>query len=76
MLELRVIVALGVREFDFEEAYAEVSGEGEGMVVVQQHGEMEGRDGKRLTIEGHRCYQVLKGSAKPKGGLPGRVRCR
>lgn len=27
-------------------------------------------------VEGHRCYQVLKGSAKPKSGLPGVVRRR
>ncbi|ERF70131.1 hypothetical protein EPUS_00318 [Endocarpon pusillum Z07020] len=57
MIEVRVILALTVREFDFEAVYPEL------------------RD-PREVIEGHRCYQVLKGSAKPKGGLPGRVTVR
>lgn len=57
MIEIRVILALTVREFDFEAVYPEL------------------RDPREL-IEGHRCYQILKGSAKPKDGLPGRVTVR
>jgi cytochrome P450 len=61
MMEIKVIVALTVREFDFEAVYSAREGkEGEG----------------EMAIEGHRCYQVLKGSAKPKWGLPGVVRMR
>ncbi len=57
MIEVRVILALAVREFDFQAVYPEL------------------RD-PREVVEGHRCYQILKGSAKPKDGLPGRVEVR
>jgi len=63
MIEIRVIIALTVGEFDFEAEYPEV-------------GEAEKGKEESYMLEGHRCYQVLKGSAKPKGGLPGRIRLR
>ncbi len=54
MMEIRVVVAVVAREFDFEAVYPDGGAE----------------------VDGHRCYQILKGTAKPKEGLPGKVRRR
>jgi hypothetical protein len=51
-LEIKVVMALTLRDFDFEPAY-----------------EPEAPD-----VDGEKCYQMLFGSAKPKGGVPGRMR--
>jgi cytochrome P450 len=61
MLEIRVIMAMTMRDFDFEAVYPELAA---------------GEKKHLAEIEGHRCYQVLKGSAKPKGGIPGVIRRR
>ncbi|MCJ1379525.1 hypothetical protein MMC17_002626 [Xylographa soralifera] len=61
MLELRIIVALTVREFIVEPSYAE----------------FDRRMGRvSRTFNGERAYQVLCGSAKPVDGMPCRVRMR
>ena len=81
MLETKVILALTVREFDFRCQYPEVKND-DGVVVVGDGSDggvrCESVDEKtpRWTIEGHRCLQVLKGSAKPAEGMPGRVLLR
>ena len=37
-----------------------------------------GEDGhwKGRTVEGHQCWQILRGAAKPRGGMPGRMKLR
>ena len=79
VLESKVIFALTLREFDFEVRYPEVVGK-EGLVFASggdggTRVESVGEKG-RVSVEGHRCVQVLKGSAKPKGGMPGVVKLR
>ena len=77
VLETKVILALTVREFDFAVRFPAVAGWPDGT-------RSDGSDGgvrcesveertPRWTVEGHRCVQVLKGSAKPMGGMPGVV---
>ena len=79
VLETKVILALTVREFDFAVRFPEV--------VLPDGTRSDGSDGgvrcetvdektPRWTVEGHRCAQVLKGSAKPMGGMPGVVLLR
>lgn len=81
VLETKVILALTVREFDFRCQYPEVKND-DGVVVVGDGSDggvrCESVDEKtpRWTVEGHRCLQVLKGSAKPVEGMPGRVLLR
>lgn len=52
MLEIKVVVALTLRDFDFEPAYAKDA----------------------PTIDGEPIYQMLFGSAKPKGNVRGRMK--
>lgn len=54
ILEIKVVMALTLRSFDFEPAYREDA----------------------LHVDGEKCYQMLFGSAKPKDGVPMRVRHR
>ena len=61
MLEIKIIVALTVREFIVDPSYAEFD-------------RRMGRVSK--TVNGERAYQVLFGSAKPADGMPCRVRMR
>jgi hypothetical protein len=85
VLETKVILALSVRQFDFRVQFPEVVLEdkedkgGAGGTVLS-----DGSDGgercesvhekwPRWCVEGHRCLQVLKGSAKPVDGMPGVV---
>ncbi|KAF2672088.1 cytochrome P450 [Microthyrium microscopicum] len=73
MIESRVILALAVRGFDF---VSEIDGvKTETWTPIDTVSEFEdGRPGtERQTIEGHRCYQILRAAAKPKGGMPGRL---
>jgi len=73
MIETRVLLALAIRDFDF---VAEYDGEKcESWTPIETVDEFkDGRSGvKRGTIEGHKCYQVLKGAAKPRDCMPGRV---
>ena len=61
MLETKIIMALTVREFAVQPAYAEFD-------------RSMGRDG--MTLNGERAYQILLGSAKPADAMPCRVRMR
>ena len=61
MIESKVILALTLREFDFEH-------------IPKKQATKEEEESR--SIEGHQCYQVLKGSAKPVDGMPGRVLLR
>jgi cytochrome P450 len=73
MIESRIIMALVVRDFDFVAEYDGVKCESWTAVETVD----EFKDGisgmERRTIEGHRCYQIVKGAAKPLDGLPGRI---
>jgi hypothetical protein len=60
MLELRVVLALTVRRFDFREAYGELDRR------LGRKGEMF----KHCEKLGGRAYQILLTAAKPKDGLP------
>lgn len=67
MIEMKVIVALMLRSFDFKVAY----------------GELDARDekkglklGLRTTPDGERAYQTLIATAKPVDGMPVRVQRR
>jgi cytochrome P450 len=51
-LEIKVVMALTLRDFDFEPAY----------------------EPGAPDVDGEKCYQMLFGSAKPKSGVPGRMR--
>jgi Cytochrome P450 len=50
-LEIKAVMALTLRDFDFRPVYPEGA----------------------PTVDGEPCYQMLFGSAKPKGSVPGRV---
>ncbi|KAF2402988.1 cytochrome P450 [Trichodelitschia bisporula] len=52
VMEVKVVVALCAREFEFEAVWPEGVAD----------------------VDGERCYQMLFGSAKPKGGVPGRMK--
>jgi hypothetical protein len=83
MIESKIILALLIPEFDF---VAEVNG----VVLKEQRGrptisdaKQETKDtGKRQsgvelpTVEGYAIYQMLKGTAKPAYGMPGRIYLR
>jgi cytochrome P450 len=83
MVELRVMVAIVVGAgLEFEAVYPEMPGEKKGKMEGSGEGEEKVESGEGDTgtgkwmVEGHRCYQVLLASAKPKAALPGRVRIR
>jgi len=73
MIESRVTLALLVKDFDFVAEYDGVKCDTWTPIEMVD----EFKDGKpgseRLTIEGHRTYQILKGAAKPRDGMPGRM---
>ena len=58
MLELRIVIALSVREIDFVADYPHLP---------------EGERLERHSVCGDRAYQIFAGTAKPKDGMPGRV---
>ena len=75
MIETKVILAMTLGVFDF---VTEFDGK-----EIKQESSCESVDermpvggGRVKTVEGRRVYQVLKGSAKPAGGMPGRVKVR
>lgn len=68
MVETKVILAMTVGGFGFRSEIGGV-GLGEGVEVSCESVDEKTRE----TVEGRRCYQILKGSAKPVGGMPGRV---
>ncbi|KAK8006023.1 hypothetical protein PG991_012320 [Apiospora marii] len=58
LLEVRIILAMVLREFDFADAYAEF------------HAQKAGGPGE---VRGDRAYQTLFGSSKPNSGYPCKV---
>jgi len=76
MMEAKVALALLVREVDLTPEYGGVKVESWTPVeTVDEYA--DGRPGaQRLTIEGHKPYQVLKGAARPKDGMTGRLSLR
>lgn len=67
MMESKVIVACTVRMFEVRPGYAEWD---------SLRGRGSGEMGKGMEVAGERAYQVLVGSAKPREGMPARVRLR
>ncbi len=74
MLEMKTVLVLTLREFEFESAYGGEMGGGSG-------GEVEGMGKagwRREAPESHggRAYQMIAFGPKPAGGMPMRVRLR
>lgn len=70
LLELRIVLALTIREFDITAAYDEVdklNGDGS---IYDRYG--TARSGPQECY-GERMYQVLMAGAKPSEGMPARV---
>ena len=63
MLEMKIILALTVRQYDVQAAYEDFDAEHQ-------------TKGIQTTPEGERAYQVLFATAKPSNGMPARVRRR
>jgi hypothetical protein len=91
MMEIKVVLALVVREIDFTAEFDGVRIEpalpgtkDEDAEKVLRWKPVETRDEyadgvagtQRMTIEGHRAYQMLQGAARPVGGMPGRLMLR
>ena len=78
MMEAKVVIAMIVREVDFTAEFDGVKiepGDWKGVETRDEYA--DGRPGvERLTIEGHRPYQILFGAARPRGGMSGRLRLR
>jgi cytochrome P450 len=76
MLETRIILALTVREFDFvcefDGTPVKVLRSEETAVELPRRS----KEGGEWTVEGHKPWQILKGTAKPRGGMPGRMSLR
>ena len=73
LIELKVILALTLREFDFKPAYDECGGD-----VLANDGslwakEANFKDGPVQECFGEEAYQVLLAAGKPRDGLPVRV---
>lgn len=62
LLEVKIVLAMVLREFEFKNAYAE-------------HDRLNARKGP-VEVQGDRAYQVLLGSSKPNDGYPCRVTVR
>ena len=83
MMEQRIILALCVREFDFVGVDMEDKEVGEWRpvetateLVEREEKTKRGEKVGRETVEGHVPFQILKGAAKPRGGMRGRVMLR
>jgi len=71
LLEARIILALTIRTFEFRAAY-------DSLDELKDDGSYYARDdgwrrGKR-DLDGEEAYPVLLGTAKPREGMPVRVR--
>jgi cytochrome P450 len=62
LMEIKVVLALTLREFDLEEAYEEW--------------DRLNKSSGIKTVNGERAYQIQLGSAHPADGFPVRMRCR
>ncbi|KAB5570736.1 cytochrome P450 [Coniochaeta sp. 2T2.1] len=60
MTEIRLVVAIMCREFDFREAYGESD-------------RARGLETERLRVNGERCYQIIRGGGHPSDNYPCRV---
>ncbi|KAL6713648.1 hypothetical protein ACLMJK_009113 [Lecanora helva] len=60
MLEMKIVLAMTVREFDIQACYEEWD-------------QLKGKKGPK-TVSGERAYQVLNGTTRPAEGFPCRVR--
>ncbi|KAK4905209.1 hypothetical protein LTR66_017830 [Elasticomyces elasticus] len=86
MAGTKIILALTAREFDFVLEYPGEQVDPQHPIpnsTAEEFGEMTAYGGmlhegrvQRYRVEGHRCWPFLKGTAKPTGGLPGRVYLR
>ncbi|KAK6365632.1 hypothetical protein LTS17_011018 [Exophiala oligosperma] len=76
MIETKITLALVAKDLDFTAEYG--GAEVHSWTPVETKDEF--RDGvpghERLTIEGHKPYQVLHGAARPKDGMTGRMSLR
>lgn len=71
LIEARVILALTMRSFEFEAAYGEIMKlDGDG------YGKPEAKAEVGMEQFGDEAWQVQKGTAKPRGGMPCRLRVR
>ena len=71
MIESRIILALTMRLFDFSPAYGEIAKlNGDG------YGRAEGASEAGKEQFGDEAWQVQKGTAKPRGGMPCRLSLR
>ena len=78
MMEAKVVIALVAREIDFT---AEFDGKpievGDWVPIETREEFADGVPGEeRMTIEGHKPFQILLGAARPRAGMPGRLRRR
>lgn len=82
MVELKIVMALVVREFDFEAIYPPVNTnryakhnekEADNRRTVPADSDSDIMTNKEM-VEGHRCYPVLHATAKPKDGMPGKIK--
>lgn len=71
MVEARVILALTARGWEFEPAYAEL-----GKLEGDGYGRREARGDAGRTQFGEEAWQVQRGTTKPRGGMPCRLRVR
>ncbi|EXJ72438.1 uncharacterized protein A1O5_04942 [Cladophialophora psammophila CBS 110553] len=78
MMEAKVVIALVIREVDFTaEFYGAKIEEGDWKPVETKDEFADGLSGeKRLSVEGHKPYQVLMGAARPRNGMSGRLKLR
>jgi len=71
LIEARVVLLMSFRRFEFRSAYDELA-------KVVDDGSNWGKDlgGIDMKVLGDEIYQVLKATAKPRQGMPGRVSFR
>ncbi|CAG8974222.1 hypothetical protein HYALB_00007385 [Hymenoscyphus albidus] len=68
MMEMKVVLVMVVRGLGVRSVYEEFDGMGAGKG-------MDGREGVKM-VQGERSYQVLRGSARPRDGMPCLVEVR
>lgn len=76
MVESKVILALTVRELDFVLEYPGEEPDPQPPIPDSFLAESSKSDRRQNVYEGHRVYQILKATAKPAGGCPGRMTLR
>ncbi|RVX71121.1 hypothetical protein B0A52_03487 [Exophiala mesophila] len=76
MIESKVLLATVVKDIDFTAEYDGKPVESWTPIETRDEYKDQRPGYEKMTIEGHRAYQVLAGAANPAAGLPGRVRLR